>query len=59
MRILWLGPVGTDTFDMDTARILKEARREGTVVDVLSLPPGRPFPIHMMGSLSAAFTTSG
>ncbi len=42
MRILWLGPVGTDTFDMDTARILKEARREGTVVDVLSLPPGRP-----------------
>jgi allantoin racemase len=45
MRILWLGPIGTDAFDVDTARILKEARREGTVVDVLSLPSDRP--IHL------------
>ncbi len=42
MRILWINPVGTDIFDADTARILNEARRPGTEVDLVSLPAGRP-----------------
>lgn len=42
MRILWINPVGTDAFDVDIANILKEVRREGTLVDVLSFPAGRP-----------------
>jgi len=42
MRILWINPIGTDALDVDSARILKKAKREGTVVDVLSLPSDRP-----------------
>ena len=42
MRILWLNPVGTDVFDADTLKILNEAKRTGTHVDVISLPADRP-----------------
>jgi allantoin racemase len=42
MRLLWIGPVGTDVFDLDTMKILEEARRDQTQVDVVSLPAGRP-----------------
>ena len=45
MRILWINPIGTDAFDVDMAKILKEVRREGTIVDVLSFPSSRP--IHL------------
>ena len=42
MHILWINPVGTDAFDADVARILNLARLDGTQVDVVSLPAGRP-----------------
>jgi allantoin racemase len=42
MHILWIDPVGTDVFDLDTARILNEFRRPETSVDVISLPDSRP-----------------
>lgn len=42
MRILWINPVGTDLFDIDTRNILNLAKQEGTQVDVVSLPAGRP-----------------
>ncbi len=38
MRILWINPVGTQVFDADTLRILNEAKRADTQVDVVSLP---------------------
>jgi allantoin racemase len=40
--MLWINPVGTDVFDLDTARILDKARHADTSVDVISLPQGRP-----------------
>jgi allantoin racemase len=42
MRMLWIGPVGTDVFDLDTIKILEEAKRGQTHVDVVSLPADRP-----------------
>jgi N-methylhydantoinase A len=36
--ILWINPVGTQVFDDDTLRILDEAKRADTHVDVVSLP---------------------
>ena len=42
MRILWNNPIGTDTFDADTLKILSEAKRTGTQVEVISLPGDRP-----------------
>ncbi len=42
MRILWINPVGTDAFDADTLKILGEAKRTGTQVDLVSLPADRP-----------------
>jgi allantoin racemase len=42
VRILWINPVGTDVFDADTARILNEAKRPDTELDLVSLPQGRP-----------------
>jgi len=42
MRILFINPVGTTAFDADTARILAQARRPDTEVDVISLPDDRP-----------------
>ncbi len=42
MRILWINPVGTDVFDLDTLKILAEARRNETEVDIVSLPADRP-----------------
>lgn len=42
MRILWINPIGTDTFDADTTRILNEAKHAGTQVDLVSLPTDRP-----------------
>lgn len=42
MHILWLNPVGTETYDADMLKILNEARRAGTQVDVVSLPADRP-----------------
>ena len=42
MRILWINPVGTDVFDLDTLKILEQAKRNETIVDVVSLPPDRP-----------------
>jgi allantoin racemase len=42
MHILWIDPVGTDAFDLDTARILNEFRRPESSVDVISLLDSRP-----------------
>jgi allantoin racemase len=42
MRILWIDPIGTDQFSYDMARILQQARREGTEVEVVALAPDRP-----------------
>jgi allantoin racemase len=42
MRILWINPVGTEIFDADTYRLLDKARRQGTQVEVVSLPGDRP-----------------
>lgn len=42
MRILWIDPVGTDVFSGDMHRILKQARRPETHVDVVSLSDKRP-----------------
>jgi allantoin racemase len=42
MKLLWINPVGTSAFDLDIAKILKNAAREGTSVDVVSLPEDRP-----------------
>jgi allantoin racemase len=42
MKILWIDPVGTDGFDAVIGKILKGLAREGTDVDVISLPKGRP-----------------
>jgi allantoin racemase len=42
MRVLWINPVGTDVFDLDTLKILEEAGRDQTQVDIVSLPADRP-----------------
>jgi allantoin racemase len=42
MRILWINPIGTDTFDADTLKILSEAKRTDTQVEVVSLTGDRP-----------------
>jgi allantoin racemase len=42
MRILWINPVGTQVFDADTQKLLEEARRQGTQVEVVSLSGDRP-----------------
>lgn len=42
MRVLWINPIGTDAFDADTYKILNEARRADSQVDVISLPSDRP-----------------
>jgi allantoin racemase len=42
MRILWINPVGTAGFDPYIGQILKESARPDTMVDVVSLPEGRP-----------------
>jgi allantoin racemase len=42
MRILWIDPIGTDVFTADMLKILEEAKRTGTQVDAISLPPNRP-----------------
>ena len=42
MKILWINPVGTDVFDGYIAEILRESKRKGNRVDVISLPADRP-----------------
>ena len=42
MKILWINPVGTDAFDGYIAEILRESKRNGNKVDVISLPADRP-----------------
>src|SRR5574341_1840034 len=42
MRILWINPVGTEVFDADTKKLLAEARRQDTLVAVVSLEGNRP-----------------
>lgn len=42
MKILWINPIGTTTFDADTIKILSEVKREETIVKVVSLPANRP-----------------
>jgi allantoin racemase len=42
MRILWINPIGTDSFDADTRKILDEAKRADSQVDLVSLPTDRP-----------------
>jgi allantoin racemase len=42
MRILWIDPIGTDMFSADMLKILNQAKRDGTAVDVVSLPEDRP-----------------
>ena len=42
MKILWINPIGSDDFDLIIGRILKEASRSDTTLDVVSLPEDRP-----------------
>ncbi len=42
MRILWINPIGTDAFDADTLRIVNQAKRADTEIDLVSLPTDRP-----------------
>jgi allantoin racemase len=42
MRILWIDPIGTDMFSGDMLKILNEAKRPDTQVDVVALPEDRP-----------------
>lgn len=42
MNILWIDPIGTDLFSADMFRILNDAKRADTMVDVVSLPVDRP-----------------
>lgn len=42
MRILWIDPIGTGAFSGDIFKILNEAKRTGTQVDVVCLPDDRP-----------------
>ena len=42
MRLLWINPVGTEVFDSDTEKLLGDARRQDTLVEVVSLPGDRP-----------------
>jgi allantoin racemase len=42
MRILWINPLGTEAYDADIFKILNEAKRTDTKVDVVSLPANRP-----------------
>ncbi len=42
MRILWVNPIGTEIFDLDTRVILNTARNPGNEVEVVSLPGDRP-----------------
>ncbi len=42
MKILWIDPVGTEGFDAVIGKILKESALQGTEIDVVSLPEGRP-----------------
>ena len=42
MRVLWINPIGSEAFNLDTFKILNEAKSAGTQVDVVSLPAERP-----------------
>ena len=42
MKMLWINPVGTSLFDPAVAELLQKSARQGTVVDVVSLPEDRP-----------------
>lgn len=42
MRILWINPIGTEAYDADIFKILNEAKRADTQVEVVSLPADRP-----------------
>jgi allantoin racemase len=42
MRILWIDPIGTDMFSGDVLKILNEAKRPDTQIDVVALPEDRP-----------------
>lgn len=42
MRILYIRPVAAGTRSIEMAKVLRGARREGTVVDLVSLPIGGP-----------------
>lgn len=42
MHILWINPIGYEAFNMDTFKILNQAKSAGTQVDVVSLPADRP-----------------
>ena len=37
MCILWINPIGSEEFNVDTFKILNEAKSAGTQVDVVSL----------------------
>lgn len=42
MHILWINPVGTDIFNVDTQKLLNISKRDDTKIDVVSLAPDRP-----------------
>lgn len=42
MKLLWIDPVGTNGFDGVIGKILKDSAAQGSEVDVVSLPAGRP-----------------
>ena len=42
LRILWINPIGTESFNADTMTLLDGARNQGNTVEVVSLPGGKP-----------------
>jgi allantoin racemase len=42
MRILYITPTGFDGYNAERSRVLSQAARQGTAVDIVSLPADRP-----------------
>jgi allantoin racemase len=42
MKILWINPVGTASFDLPIGQILKSSSTRATQIDVVSFPHDRP-----------------
>ena len=42
MKILWINPIGSDSYDEVIGKILKDSAQQGTEIDVISLPADRP-----------------
>ena len=42
MRILWIDPIGSNAFEMQTLQTLTQAKQPETYVEFVSLPTDRP-----------------